>query len=223
MLAAGPGGEDIFLLAPDEGAETGHARQVTQTPALAFRIPAMSAGMTLMSELFIILVATVSGEQLRARTLSRACARSWGSAEKPGGCGRNVAGHCLCPDPVVSHAPTCCTSTCWSRWSCEYLRTITFILVIAASVQFTEIMVRRLSPLLDQVLGIYIPADCDQLRRTRRGAPQRAAVRQVSFNPCSTAWVLQAASRSCSSCLPRSANASRPPTSLRRSVAPQSR
>ena len=39
----------------------------------------------------------------------------------------------------------------------EYLRTITFILVIAVSVQFTEIMVRRLSPLLDQVLGIYIP------------------------------------------------------------------
>ena len=39
----------------------------------------------------------------------------------------------------------------------EYLRTITFILVIAASVQFTEIMVRRMSPLLDQVLGIYIP------------------------------------------------------------------
>ena len=39
----------------------------------------------------------------------------------------------------------------------EYLRTISFILVIAASVQFTEIMVRRLSPLLDQVLGIFIP------------------------------------------------------------------
>ena len=39
----------------------------------------------------------------------------------------------------------------------EYLRTVSFILVIAASVQFTEIMVRRLSPLLDQVLGIYIP------------------------------------------------------------------
>lgn len=39
----------------------------------------------------------------------------------------------------------------------EYLRTISFILVIAASVQFTEIMVRRMSPLLDQVLGIFIP------------------------------------------------------------------
>ena len=39
----------------------------------------------------------------------------------------------------------------------EYLRTISFILVIAASVQFTEIMVRRQSPLLHQLLGIYIP------------------------------------------------------------------
>ncbi len=38
-----------------------------------------------------------------------------------------------------------------------YLRTLSFILVIAVSVQFTEIMVRRLSPLLDQVLGIFIP------------------------------------------------------------------
>lgn len=39
----------------------------------------------------------------------------------------------------------------------EYLRTLSFILVIAASVQFTEIMVRRQSPMLHQVLGIYIP------------------------------------------------------------------
>lgn len=39
----------------------------------------------------------------------------------------------------------------------QYLKTVAFILVIAASVQFTEIMVRRLSPLLEQVLGIYIP------------------------------------------------------------------
>jgi len=39
----------------------------------------------------------------------------------------------------------------------EYLKTVSFILVIAASVQLTEIMVRRLSPLLHQILGIYIP------------------------------------------------------------------
>jgi electron transport complex protein RnfA len=39
----------------------------------------------------------------------------------------------------------------------EYLRTITFILVIAALVQFTEMVVQKTSPLLYQVLGIYLP------------------------------------------------------------------
>lgn len=39
----------------------------------------------------------------------------------------------------------------------EYLRILSFILVIAAAVQFTELMVRYTSPLLHQVLGIYLP------------------------------------------------------------------
>ncbi|HET9680306.1 MAG TPA: electron transport complex subunit RsxA [Gammaproteobacteria bacterium] len=39
----------------------------------------------------------------------------------------------------------------------EYLRTISFILVIAAVVQFTETIVRKTSPLLYQILGIYLP------------------------------------------------------------------
>jgi electron transport complex protein RnfA len=39
----------------------------------------------------------------------------------------------------------------------EYLRTITFILVIAAVVQFTETVVHKTSPLLYQVLGIFLP------------------------------------------------------------------
>jgi electron transport complex protein RnfA len=39
----------------------------------------------------------------------------------------------------------------------EYLRTIAFILVIAAVVQFTEMVVHKTSPLLYQVLGIYLP------------------------------------------------------------------
>ncbi len=38
-----------------------------------------------------------------------------------------------------------------------YLRTPAFILVIAVAVQFTEIMVRSTSPLLHQVLGLYLP------------------------------------------------------------------
>ncbi len=39
----------------------------------------------------------------------------------------------------------------------EYLRTITFILVIAAVVQFTEMVIYKTSPLLYQVLGIFLP------------------------------------------------------------------
>lgn len=39
----------------------------------------------------------------------------------------------------------------------EYLQTITFILVIAVVVQFTETVVRKTSPLLYRVLGIFLP------------------------------------------------------------------
>lgn len=39
----------------------------------------------------------------------------------------------------------------------EYLRTIAFILIIAAMVQFTEMVVRKTSPLLYRVLGIFLP------------------------------------------------------------------
>ena len=38
-----------------------------------------------------------------------------------------------------------------------YLRIVAFILVIAAVVQFTEMAVRKVSPVLYQVLGIYLP------------------------------------------------------------------
>lgn len=39
----------------------------------------------------------------------------------------------------------------------EYLNTIAFILVIAVVVQFTEMVVHKTSPVLYQVLGIYLP------------------------------------------------------------------
>ncbi len=39
----------------------------------------------------------------------------------------------------------------------EYLRTIAFILVIAVVVQFTEMVIHKTSPLLYQVLGIFLP------------------------------------------------------------------
>jgi electron transport complex protein RnfA len=48
------------------------------------------------------------------------------------------------------------------RWLLEpyglrYLRLISFILVIGAAVQLTDILIRRFSPLLHRVLGLYIP------------------------------------------------------------------
>lgn len=39
----------------------------------------------------------------------------------------------------------------------EYLRTIAFILVIAVLVQFTEMVMHKTSPMLYQVLGIFLP------------------------------------------------------------------
>lgn len=38
-----------------------------------------------------------------------------------------------------------------------FLRILTFILVIAAVVQFTELVIRKISPALYQVLGLYLP------------------------------------------------------------------
>lgn len=38
-----------------------------------------------------------------------------------------------------------------------YLRLLSFIVIIAGTVQFTELLIRRSSPLLHQVLGIFLP------------------------------------------------------------------
>ncbi|MCK9489862.1 MAG: electron transport complex subunit RsxA [Xanthomonadales bacterium] len=39
----------------------------------------------------------------------------------------------------------------------EYLRVLVFILIIAATVQFTEALLRKLAPVLYQALGIFLP------------------------------------------------------------------
>ncbi|QKS29064.1 MAG: Electron transport complex subunit RnfA [Accumulibacter sp.] len=59
------------------------------------------------------------------------------------------------------------TLACAATWMLEhwllmpfdlgYLRILTFILVIAAAVQFVEMVVRRSAPALYQALGIYLP------------------------------------------------------------------
>ncbi|MFP4615886.1 MAG: electron transport complex subunit RsxA [Thiohalorhabdus sp.] len=44
-----------------------------------------------------------------------------------------------------------------SPFDLGYLRTLSFILLIAALVQFTEMVIKKTSPLLHQVLGIFLP------------------------------------------------------------------
>lgn len=56
----------------------------------------------------------------------------------------------------------CGTSFVIDHWllvpyNLEYLRTLSFIVTIAAIVQLTELVIQKTSPLLHQVLGIYLP------------------------------------------------------------------
>lgn len=56
----------------------------------------------------------------------------------------------------------CGTSYLIDRWllmpnQLEYLRTLSFIVTIAAIVQLTELAIQKTSPMLHQVLGIYLP------------------------------------------------------------------
>ena len=44
-----------------------------------------------------------------------------------------------------------------SPFGLEYLRTLSFIVTIAAIVQLTEMVIQKTSPVLHQVLGIYLP------------------------------------------------------------------
>lgn len=57
-----------------------------------------------------------------------------------------------------------------------YLRTLTFIMVIAVVVQFTEMVIRKTSPLLYQLLGIFLPLI------TTNCAVLGVALLNVSFN-----------------------------------------
>lgn len=57
---------------------------------------------------------------------------------------------------------SCGTSFIIDQWllvpnGLQYLRTLSFIVTIAAIVQLTELIIQKTSPLLHQVLGIYLP------------------------------------------------------------------
>lgn len=65
---------------------------------------------------------------------------------------------------AVIFVMTVSSPVCWLvqeyilvRFNIEYLQTITFILVIAALVQFVELVVKKYSPTLYKSLGVYLP------------------------------------------------------------------
>ena len=55
-----------------------------------------------------------------------------------------------------------------------YLRTLTFIVVIAAVVQFTEMLMEKNFPFLYKMLGIFLPLDNNQLCGLRYSFIERA-------------------------------------------------
>ena len=65
-----------------------------------------------------------------------------------------------------------------------YLRIISFILVIALAVQFTEMVVRKINPLLYQVLGIFLPlvaSNCAILGITLMSTQETGSLLQATF------------------------------------------
>ena len=65
---------------------------------------------------------------------------------------------------AVTFVMLCATAVTWpiqkyllERFHIEYLQTIVFILVIAALVQFVEIVMKKFLPSLHKALGVYLP------------------------------------------------------------------
>ena len=103
VLAAGPGGADIFLLSPDAALNRGCASSENR-PMGDIR---HSVGTILVTNFLL--------------TRFLGCARSWGSSELRGG-HRHVAGDRVRADAVVGR-PICCTVRPRAA-QLEYLRTI---------------------------------------------------------------------------------------------------
>jgi len=103
-----------------------------------------------------------------------------------------------------------------------YLRTLVFILLIAGVVQGTELIVRATSPLLHELLGVFLPL-------ITTNAPCSASPCSISTGStaCSSRWCSAPPPRPVSAlrccCSPRCANGSIPATSRPLSRAPRSR
>lgn len=70
------------------------------------------------------------------------------------------------------------------HFNIEYLRTVTFILIIAALVQFVEMFLQKTSPSLYSALGIYLPlitTNCAVLAVTILNSQNMSAMAEYGF------------------------------------------
>ncbi|MBU0690155.1 MAG: electron transport complex subunit RsxA [Sideroxydans sp.] len=108
-----------------------------------------------MSEIFLLLLGTALVNNVVLVKFLGLCPFMGVSRKMDGALGMGMA---------TTFVLTFATAASWmlEHWllqplGIQYLRILAFILVIAATVQFTEMAIRKLSPALYQVLGIYLP------------------------------------------------------------------
>ncbi len=108
-----------------------------------------------MSEIFLLLLGTALVNNVVLVKFLGLCPFMGVSRKMDGALGMGMA---------TTFVLTFATAASWmlEHWLLQplgigYLRILAFILVIAATVQFTEMAIRKLSPGLYQVLGIYLP------------------------------------------------------------------
>ena len=108
-----------------------------------------------MSEIFLLLLGTALVNNVVLVKFLGLCPFMGVSKKMDGALGMGMA---------TTFVLTFATAASWmlEHWllqplGIQYLRILAFILVIAATVQFTEMAIRKTSPGLYQVLGIYLP------------------------------------------------------------------
>ncbi len=108
-----------------------------------------------MSEIFLLLLGTALVNNVVLVKFLGLCPFMGVSRKMDGALGMGMA---------TTFVLTFATAASWmlEHWllqplGIQYLRILAFILTIAATVQFTEMAVRKFSPGLYQVLGIYLP------------------------------------------------------------------
>jgi electron transport complex protein RnfA len=108
-----------------------------------------------MSEYFLILVSTVLANNFVLVRFLGLCPFMGVSNKLEGAIGMSVA--TLFVLTLSSAASYLISTYLLKPLGLEYLSTLAFILVIAAVVQLTEMVMRKSSPLLYRILGIFLP------------------------------------------------------------------